>query len=67
MAESAPLPASTPEAQGMPSDAILAFVDAADRDIRDLHSFILLRHGERRRRGLLGARTARRTRTCSSR
>ncbi|HOT91108.1 MAG TPA: serine hydrolase [Anaerolineae bacterium] len=36
---------SAPEAQGIPSAAILAFVEAADRDIDSLHSFMLLRHG----------------------
>lgn len=45
MSEAAPLPRSAPEAQGIPSSAILAFVDAVDREIRDLHSFILLRRG----------------------
>ena len=45
MAEAAFFPTSAPEAQGIPSDAILAFVEAVERDIRDLHSFILLRHG----------------------
>ena len=39
------LPRSTPEAQGIPSAAISAFVAAAERDIDALHSFILLRHG----------------------
>jgi CubicO group peptidase (beta-lactamase class C family) len=45
MLEVAPFQRSAPEAQGIRSEAILAFVDAADRTIRDLHSFILLRHG----------------------
>lgn len=45
MAEAAFFPSSTPEAQGIESGAILAFVDGVERDIRDLHSFILLRHG----------------------
>lgn len=36
---------SAPEAQGISSAAILAFVEAADRDIDSLHSFMLLRHG----------------------
>jgi CubicO group peptidase (beta-lactamase class C family) len=36
----------SPESQGIPSSAILAFVDAADREIRDLHSLMLLRHGQ---------------------
>ena len=39
------LPRSTPEAQGISSSAILAFVEAADKEIDALHSFMLLRHG----------------------
>lgn len=42
---SSPLPRSRPEAQGISSSAILAFVEAADRSIDSLHSFMLLRHG----------------------
>ena len=41
----ADLPRSAPEAQGVSSKAVLAFVEAADRDIDSLHSFMLLRHG----------------------
>lgn len=41
----ADLPRSTPESQGVSSSAILAFIEAADRDIDSLHSFMLLRHG----------------------
>lgn len=37
---------SSPEAQGIPSSAILSFVEAADRDINSLHSLMLLRHGK---------------------
>ena len=40
-----PLPHSTPEAQGISSSAILAFVEAAEEDIEALHGFVLLRHG----------------------
>lgn len=36
---------STPEAQGVPSAAILDFVQAVDQTIEHLHSFMLLRHG----------------------
>ncbi|MBN2390248.1 MAG: beta-lactamase family protein [Anaerolineae bacterium] len=36
---------STPEAQGIASPAILAFVEATEKDIDSLHSFMLLRHG----------------------
>lgn len=39
------LPASTPEAQGIPSSAILGFVDAVEQDPGNIHSFMLLRHG----------------------
>jgi len=39
-----PLPRSTPEAQGISSQAIRDFVEAADK-INTLHSFMLLRHG----------------------
>jgi CubicO group peptidase (beta-lactamase class C family) len=41
----ADLPRSNPEVQGVSSAAVLAFVDAADKDIDSLHSFILVRHG----------------------
>jgi CubicO group peptidase (beta-lactamase class C family) len=36
---------STPEAQGIPSSSILAFVDGAERTIDALHSVVVLRHG----------------------
>ncbi len=39
------LPYSAPEAQGITSTAILAFVNAVEAQIHDLHSFMLLRHG----------------------
>ncbi len=39
-----PLPRSTPESQGISSEAILQFVQAADK-INTLHSFMLVRHG----------------------
>ena len=41
----ADLPRSTPEAQGVSSAAVLAFVQAADKDIDSLHSVMLVRHG----------------------
>ena len=46
-AASAPFtfPRSTPEAQGITSSVILDFVAAADRDLPDMHSFMLVRHG----------------------
>lgn len=37
-------PRSTPETQGIPSHTIVAFLDHA-RKLRDLHSFMLVRHG----------------------
>src|SRR5262249_56552635 len=41
----ADLPRSTPEAQGVSSPGVLAFVEAADRTVDSLHSFLLVRHG----------------------
>jgi CubicO group peptidase (beta-lactamase class C family) len=38
-------PRSSPEAQGIPSSAVLDFVNAAEAGVPDLHSFMLLRHG----------------------
>ena len=40
-----PLPRSSPEAQGISSSAIREFVEAADKTIHTLHSFMLVRHG----------------------
>jgi CubicO group peptidase (beta-lactamase class C family) len=40
------LPRSTPERQGISSSAILAFVEAADKEIDAMHSFMLVRHGQ---------------------
>jgi CubicO group peptidase (beta-lactamase class C family) len=45
MVAAAELPRSTPEAQGVNSAAILAFVDAADKELDSLHSVMLVRHG----------------------
>src|ERR1044072_6854353 len=39
------LPRSTPERQGISSAAVLAFVEAADREVDQMHSFMLVRHG----------------------
>jgi CubicO group peptidase (beta-lactamase class C family) len=36
---------STPEAEGIPSSAILRFVDAVEKSNQALHSMMLLRHG----------------------
>ncbi|HEX5270989.1 MAG TPA: serine hydrolase [Gemmataceae bacterium] len=43
--KAAVLPRSSPEAQGVASAAVLAFVDAADEKGGGLHSFMLVRHG----------------------
>lgn len=45
-AEPSSLPRSTPEAQGVSSEAILEFVGAADEKIRAMHSFMLVRNGQ---------------------
>jgi CubicO group peptidase (beta-lactamase class C family) len=42
---SSPLPRSSPETQGVSSSALLAFIEAADKDIDAMHSFMLVRHG----------------------
>jgi CubicO group peptidase (beta-lactamase class C family) len=39
------LPRSTPEAQGIASTAILAFIEEAEQSLDALHSIMLLRHG----------------------
>ena len=39
------LPRATPESQGLPSSAILRFVEALEQQIDEMHSFMLLRHG----------------------
>jgi len=44
-AEPTALPRSTPEAQGVPSSAILGFVEAAEKNVDALHSLMVLRHG----------------------
>ncbi len=44
-AEPVALPRSTPEAQGVPSAAILDFVGAAEKNVDALHSLMVLRHG----------------------
>jgi CubicO group peptidase (beta-lactamase class C family) len=44
-AASVSLPRSTPEAQGVSSAGIRTFVEAADRQIDTMHSFMLVRHG----------------------
>ncbi|MEX2091277.1 MAG: serine hydrolase [Pirellulales bacterium] len=44
-AAAAELPRSTPEAEGISSATLLKFVDAADREIDTMNSFMLVRHG----------------------
>lgn len=39
------LPRTSPEQQGIASAAVLRFVEAVERQIHELHSFMLLRHG----------------------
>ncbi len=39
------LPRGGPESQGVSSSALLAFIEAADRDIDAMNSFMLVRHG----------------------
>lgn len=39
------LPRSSPEQQGIASSAILQFVEAFEAQIQEIHSFMLLRHG----------------------
>lgn len=39
------LPRTSPEAQGIHSAALLQFVEALDRQVNEIHSFMLLRHG----------------------
>ena len=41
-----PLPRSTPESQGVSSAGVRAFVEAADRQVDAMHSFMLVRHGQ---------------------
>lgn len=41
-----PLSRATPESQGVSSKGVRAFVEAADKKISTLHSFMLVRHGK---------------------
>jgi CubicO group peptidase (beta-lactamase class C family) len=41
-----PLPHSTPEAQGLSSESVLALVNALDAGVHEIHSLVLLRHGQ---------------------
>ncbi len=40
-----PLPRSAPEAQGVSSAQIRAYIEAADQKVNTMHSFMLVRHG----------------------
>jgi len=40
------LPRSTPEEEGVSSQSILSFVEAASKEADEIHSFMLLRHGK---------------------
>jgi CubicO group peptidase (beta-lactamase class C family) len=46
MTHTSSLPRSTPEAQGVPSAAVLEFLETAASTIDQLHSIMLLRHGQ---------------------
>lgn len=39
------LPRSPPEAQGVSSAGVLSFIEAVDKDVHSLNSFMLVRHG----------------------
>jgi CubicO group peptidase (beta-lactamase class C family) len=43
--KSASLPRSSPEQQGIASADLLAFIEAADKEIDTMNSFVLVRHG----------------------
>src|ERR1051326_7974238 len=44
--KSSMLPRSTPEAEGVSSNAIVQFLDATAKSKTEFHSFMLLRHGK---------------------
>ena len=45
-ADEVKLPRSTPEAEGVSSSGIREFVETADKNVKSMHSFIMLRHGK---------------------
>jgi CubicO group peptidase (beta-lactamase class C family) len=45
-AQSGSLPRNTPEAEGISSQAIVDFVEAADKNVNTFDSFLILRHGK---------------------
>src|SRR5438874_338770 len=44
-AANTPLPRSTPETQGVSSQAVRNYIETADKAVNTMHSFMLLRHG----------------------
>lgn len=44
-ASAAGLPRATPESQGVSSEQIQAYIEAADTSVNTMHSFMLVRHG----------------------
>src|SRR5438874_9778661 len=44
-AANTPLPRSTPETQGVSSQAVRNYIETADKTVNTMHSFMLLRHG----------------------
>ncbi len=44
--KSTPLPRSAPEAEGVSSEGIIRFIDAANNSKTEFHSFMFLRHGK---------------------
>jgi len=44
-AAATPLPRSSPEAQGVSSQAIREYIETADKTVNTMHSFMLVRHG----------------------
>lgn len=45
-AASAVLEKATPESQGIPSEAIVRYIDACETQLDGMHSFVLVRHGK---------------------
>jgi CubicO group peptidase (beta-lactamase class C family) len=45
-ANAADLPRATPESQGVDSKAIVAWLDACDKELQYMHGFVILRHGK---------------------
>ena len=44
--QSAALPRSTPESQGVSSAVVREFIETADQQVNSMHSFMLVRHGK---------------------